>query len=84
MFPNIYILAIKWYLRSNKDLPFGKLIHRIANKGVVSKQELRHFEKLALRKASYQEHLRYFNKCLELDLIPDFIPITYRKNGKTR
>ena len=67
------LLLLQWYVKTNKNLPIGKLLHRIASRGVVSKQNLRLFEKLALKYASYQQHLRYFDRCIELDLIPDFI-----------
>ena len=69
----ICAIATYWYIKSNRNLPFGQLMHRVANKGMVSKQDLKHFEKLAIKRSSYQEHLRYFDKCIELDLIPDFI-----------
>ena len=73
MSSKVNILILHWYIKTFINLPFGKILHRIASKGVHTKQDLRQFEKLALKLASYQQHLRYFDRCIELDLIPDFI-----------
>ena len=64
---------LNWYIKANKNLPIGRLYHRLQSKGVVSKEELRRFEKVVLKLATYRQHLRYFDRCIELDLIPEFI-----------
>ena len=69
----IKILVMQWYIKTNKNLPIGKLFHRIAQKGVVTKDILRQFEKLVSKLAAYQQHLRYFDRCIEMNLIPEFI-----------
>ena len=67
------LLVLQWFIKCNKNLPVGKLYHRIAQKGVVSKDTLRQFEKLVSKLASYQQHLKYFDRCIEMNLIPEFI-----------
>ena len=64
---------MQWFIKSNKNLPVGKLFHRIAQKGVITKDILRQFEKLVSKLATHQQHLRYFDRCIEMNLIPEFI-----------
>ena len=67
------LLLLNWYIKANKNLPIGRLYHRLQSKGVASKEDLRKFEKVVLKIATYRQHLRYFDRCIELDLIPEFI-----------
>ena len=56
-----------------EDLPVAAILHLIANKGVVKISTLRQYEKLSVKYALQKLHLQYFDKCLELDLIPEFL-----------
>ena len=56
-----------------RNLPISSVFHQIANQGVIGISILRRFEKLSLKYALHKLHLRYFDKCLELDVIPDYL-----------
>ena len=73
IFLNPRLLAMQWFIKSNKNLPIGRFYHRIANKGVATKEELRQFERLSCKLATFKLHRRYFDRCVELNLVPDFL-----------
>ena len=61
-----------WFMKL-RNLPVGRIIERIAVKEVINKSLLRDFEKLSCKLASLKLDIQYFNKCLELNLIPEFL-----------
>ena len=65
--------AMKWYFNTFSNLPIGKIYHSIAKKGVTSMENLRQFEKVTIKLSDHKLHLQYFDKCLELNLIPNFL-----------
>ena len=57
----------------NESLPIGELYYGIANKGEVEISTLRKFEKLTVKVTTHESHVGYFDKCIELNLIPEFL-----------
>ena len=56
-----------------RNLSTGEIFHRMATKGVVDKSSLRQFEKVCLKLENLKLDLDYFDRCAELNLIPEFL-----------
>ena len=66
-------LCLRWYVKTFAKLPVAEIFYKIANKGVSEISSFRRFEKLAVKYATYRLDLEYFDSCLELDLVPEFL-----------
>ena len=69
----VLLFASKCLLLSNENLPIGEIFNRIAKKEGIERSKLRRFEKCLCKLAGLKLDLKYFDKCIELNLIPEFL-----------
>ena len=69
----IFVSSLRWYLKSFSKLPISEIFNKIATKGQIEKKLLRSYERITIKLAHYKLHLKYFDKCLELGLVPEFL-----------
>ena len=70
---NLFIFSCKWYINTFKNLPIIVLMKRIAACEGIQLKELRSFEKLYQKVTKLKLDTKYFDKCLEMKLIPEFL-----------
>ena len=70
---NTLISSCKWYLLSTKNLPTIEHMKKIAASEGIRLKELRNFEKLYLKVTKLKLDVGYFDKCLEMNLVPNFL-----------
>ena len=63
----------KLYVNTFKSLPIGKLFNKLANLRDVEVQTIRKLEKLTCKLATLKLDLKFFNRCEELEIIPEFL-----------
>ena len=69
----IIICSCKWYIKTTQNLPTITLMNRIAASEGTQVNKLRHFEKLYQKVTKQKLDVKYFDKCIEMKLIPDFL-----------
>ena len=67
------LFAAKLYIKTFKTLAIGTIFKKFANPGSIDFKTLRKFEKLSCKIATLKMDLKFFNRCEDLGIIPEFL-----------